>query len=93
MKKYNESLLNSTKKLSQETLDKSAQMVNKLTHPSDKVSKIGSTVGKSIGVGLATVGAIATIGGSIWGVGSCLAGILTIASNCQRPFLRGRRTD
>lgn len=81
MKKYNENLLGATKKLSQETLDKSAQTVNKLTHPPNKVLRIGSTVGKGIGVGLVTVGAIATIGGSIWGVGSCLAGILTIASN------------
>lgn len=81
MKKYNESLLDATKKLSQETLDKSAQTVSKLTHPSDKVSKIGSTVGKSIGVGLVTVGAIAAITGSLWGVVSGLAGILTIASN------------
>lgn len=87
MKKYNKNLLDATKKLSQETLDKSAQTVYKLTHPSSKVSEIGSTAGKSIGIGLVAVGAIATIGGSAWGAGTCLAGILTIASN----FIKERK--
>ncbi len=81
MKKYNKNLLDATRKLSQETLGKSAQKVYKLTHPSSKVSKIGSTIGKSIGVGLVAVGTIVTIGENKWGVGTCLAGILAIASN------------
>lgn len=81
MKNYNENLLNATKKLSQKTLNKSTQTVYKLTHPSDKVSKIGSAVGKSISIGLVTVGAIAMISGRLWGAGSCLAGTVTIVSN------------
>lgn len=81
MKRYNERLLNATKKISQETLVKSNQTIYKLTHPPQRVVKIGSAIGTSIGFCLVAVGTIAAIGGGLWGVGSCLAGVLTIASN------------
>ncbi len=81
MKNYNEKLFDATKNLSHRTLDKSMKKVYKLTHPSIRVSKIGSTIGTGIGVCLLVVGSIASMGGKRWGMGSCLAGFLTIASN------------
>ncbi len=79
MRKYNENLLDATRKLSLETLDKSTRTVYKLTHPSDEVSKIGSTVGKGMGIGLIALGTIAAIGGSMWGsTNSCMRTISII---------------
>lgn len=81
MENYNNKLLKATEKLSKDTLEKSNALVDKLTHPSEGIDKKGSALGTGVGAGLIAVGIIATFGGKIWGVGSCAAGICTIASN------------
>lgn len=82
MKKYNEKLIEAGKKVSQETLRKSMDTVEKLTHPSKKVSCIGSAIGRSVGVGLIVAGTTGLIlGRSLLGMGSLIAGVSTIASN------------
>jgi hypothetical protein len=83
MKKYNENLLKATQKMSKETLDKSMNTVNKLTHPSKKVATIGSTIGKTVGVGLIIAGSVGVFLGNVWGVESIVAGITTLASNAS----------
>lgn len=82
MQNYNEKLIEATKKLSKETLCKSRDTVEKLTHPSKNVSSIGSTIGGTVGVGLILVGTIRLLlGSSIWGMSSLVAGAATVASN------------
>lgn len=83
MKKYNEKLLNTTQKMSEETLHKSMNTVKKLTHPSKKVAAIGSTIGKTIGVGLIIAGLVVIFYGNVWGAGGILAGITTLISNAS----------
>lgn len=88
MEKYNEKLLDATRKLSQTTLQRSNRAVYKLTHPSSKVSKIGSTIGTVVGVGFVGVGASVTASGRYWGVAMCFAGILTIVSNVVKVKMK-----
>ncbi len=81
MKNYNEKLIEATRKVSQETLHKSMDTVYKLTHPSKKVSRIGSTIGKRVGIGLILAGTAGALLGHMWGVGTCIAGVTTVVSN------------
>ncbi|GAA0178941.1 hypothetical protein SH2C18_19070 [Clostridium sediminicola] len=82
MKKYNGKLTEATKKISQETLSKSMCTVEKLTHPSKKVSCIGSVIGGSVGIGLILVGTTGLLlGRGLLGIGSVIAGVSTVASN------------
>lgn len=82
MEHYNEKLMEATKKISQESLRKSMNTVEKLTHPSKKTSRIGSVIGGGVGVGLILAGTTGLLlGYSIWGIGSLVAGVATIASN------------
>lgn len=80
---HNKNLIKETEKISKETLHKSKDTVKKLTHPSKKVSRIGSVIGGSVGVGLVVVGATGLLlGRSSWGAGSSLiAGAVTVVSN------------
>lgn len=50
-------------------------------YPSKKVAKIGSVIGNIIGIILILVGVVSTTSGSTWGIGSILAGVLTVISN------------
>lgn len=82
MKKYNEKLLDASKKLSQDTLKKSAKTVNRLTNPSSKVAYVGSIIGIIVGIGLLVGGLIGIILGKVTlGVGGLIASEVTIASN------------
>lgn len=82
MQNYNKKLIEATKKLSKKTLCKSNDTVEKLTHPSKNVSRIGSIVGGTIGIGLILIGTTKLLlGSSIWGIGSLIAGATTVASN------------
>lgn len=81
MKKHNERLLSRTQKLSSDTLKKSIYTVDKLTHPSPQVRKIGSAIGKTVGVGLFIAGTVGTIYGSLWGIAGCVVGVCTVVSN------------
>ena len=51
------------------------------TYPNKKVASIGSFAGIVIGMLLLTVGGVGIVIKSIWGVGSALAGAVTIVSN------------
>ena len=81
MKKYNERLLSRTQTISSDTLKKSIDTVDKLTHPSPQVRRIGSAIGNTMGVGLFIAGTIGIIRGSLWGISGCVAGICTVVSN------------
>lgn len=82
MDKYNEKLLDASRKLSQDTLKRSAETVNRLTNPSSKVAYAGSVIGTIVGVGLLGGGLIEIILGKvILGVGGLIVGAVTIASN------------
>jgi len=81
VKKYNERLLSRTQKVSSDTLKKSIYTVDKLTHPSPQVRRIGSTIGKTLGVGLLIYGTVQTICGSLWGIVGCVVGVCTVFSN------------
>jgi hypothetical protein len=81
MKIYNDNLINATEKVSRKTLEKSTNMVDKLTHPSKKVSRIGSTIGTIIGICLILTGVIGALLGRKWGIGSFIAGSTSVVSN------------
>ncbi|TCK98216.1 hypothetical protein EDC19_0635 [Natranaerovirga hydrolytica] len=51
------------------------------TYPSKKVAKIGSIIGTIIGAVLVLIGVVSSLLGSSWGVGSMIAGIISIISN------------
>jgi len=74
---YNEKILDATKRMSQETLNKTMDRVKKLTHP----SKIGSKIGMAVGTLLIIIGVVGILLGRKWGIGSCLAGVTSIISN------------
>ncbi len=78
---YNEKIMDATKRMSQETLKKSMNRVTKFTHPSKKVSRIGSKIGMAIGILLIIISILGILLGRKWGIGSCLAGITSIISN------------
>ncbi len=50
-------------------------------YPSKKIARIGSVTGSIIGIILITAGVGSTVSGSTWGIGSILAGVLTVMSN------------
>lgn len=82
MKKYNERLIGNTKEFSNKTLQNSMHTVEKLTHPSKKVSYIGSVIGGSVGVGLVVFGTAGLIlRNNLIGAGYVLAGVCTVVSN------------
>ncbi|QVK17644.1 hypothetical protein KHQ81_12425 [Mycoplasmatota bacterium] len=82
MNKYNKNLIEATKNISQNTLSKSMDTVEKLIHPSKKVSFIGSVIGNSIGVGLIVVGSIGVVlERNLFGIGCLIVGGITIVSN------------
>ena len=82
VKEYNKKLIEGTLKVSQRTLCKSMDIVERLTHPSKKIARIGSMIGGSAGIGLVILGTVGLlVGRSLWGVGSLIAGVSTIASN------------
>lgn len=82
MQNYNENLMKTTKRLSKETLSKSMDTVDKLTHPSKRISRMGSIVGGTVGAGLILIGTTWLLSGrSMKGMGSLVAGIATVASN------------
>lgn len=84
MRKYNQKLIDTSKKISQDSLRKSEDMVYKLTNPSNQVRKVGSAIGKTIGVGLICGGTAGILfGGGIWAVGSIIAGVTTVGSNIR----------
>jgi hypothetical protein len=78
---YNEKIIDATKRMSQETLNKSMDRVKKLSHPSKKVLRIGSKIGLVIGIVLIITGAVNVLLGHKWGLGSCLAGVTSVISN------------
>lgn len=51
------------------------------TYPSKKTARVGSFIGTAIGICLAVAGSIGFVAGSPWGLGSLLAGIVTVISN------------
>lgn len=51
------------------------------TYPSKKVATVGSYIGLAVGTLLFITGGVGIIIKSLWGVGSALAGVITIASN------------
>lgn len=54
----------------------------KLRHPSQKVNRIGSSVGMCAGAGLLITGAVQLLTGrALWAVGTLSAGAVAIASN------------
>ncbi|GAA4653321.1 hypothetical protein GCM10023142_04590 [Anaerocolumna aminovalerica] len=67
--------------MSQETLSKSMDRAKKLTHPSKKISRIGSKIGMTVGTLLIITGTIGILLGRKWGIGSCLAGVTSVFSN------------
>lgn len=69
LKNHNEKVLTFTKKVASGG------------YPSPKIAKIGSYIGSAIGMVLALIGGFGIIIGGIWGLGSLLAGIVTIVSN------------
>lgn len=75
---YNKKMIKKTRNMSENIRDKSSDTVNKLTHPTKKVNKVGSAMGTSVGLGLVVFGGLS---GSVIGIGSLIAGIITIASN------------
>lgn len=82
MKIYNEKIIGDTIRFSHKTLQNSMNIVDKLTHPSKKVSYIGSAIGGIVGIGLIGLGIPELIKGhNLLGVGSILAGVFTVASN------------
>jgi len=78
---YNEKIMDVTKRMSQETLNKSMDRVKKLTRPSKKVSRIGSKIGMAVGTLLIIAGTVGVLLGRKWGIGSCLAGVTSVFSN------------
>jgi len=77
----NEKILDATKRMSQETLNKSMDRVKKLTHPSKKVSRIGSKIGMAVGTLLIITGTVGILLSRKWGIGSCFAGVTSVFSN------------
>lgn len=69
LKKHNEKILAFTK------------VAARGGYPSKKIARIGSVVGNIIGIILILVGTGSAISGSTWGLGSILAGLLTVISN------------
>lgn len=55
--------------------------VLKGTYPTVKVAKIGSYIGMAIGVLLSLIGGIGFFLGNKWGIGSLIAGIVSVFSN------------
>jgi hypothetical protein len=82
VKKYNDKLIASTKEMSKETLHKSRNTVNKLTHPSKKVCRIGSFIGGTVGICLILAGTTGVLlGRSTWGGSALIVGTTTVVSN------------
>lgn len=89
MKRYNQKLLESnkkiiqsTKKTSQDILQGSKRTVDKLTHPPKKIARIASVIGGTIGTGLVFTSVISFIlGRSLLAKGTLSVGVITIASN------------
>lgn len=79
---YNEKLIKGTMEMSKRTSDKSKEYVHKLTHPSKKISKVGSSVGTIIGAILIILGLSKYfLGARLLGGASIFAGCTTILSN------------
>lgn len=51
------------------------------TYPSKRVAEVGSVMGRGIGIVLILVGIVSSFLGHIWGIGSLVAGIVTVISN------------
>lgn len=89
LKKNNE-IMQKTAKLIADTNESSSQLIDRLTHPSKKVSYMGSKVGSILGGGLLIVGISECIlGKKVIGVGSLIAGTTTLISN----YLNIKRID
>lgn len=50
-------------------------------YPSKRVAKAGSVIGFVIGIALVIIGMAGSFWGSVWGIGSLLAGVTTVISN------------
>ena len=82
MKKYNENILKTTRKLSSNTLHKSRNTVKRLTDPNNQTQMIGSRIGLGAGAFLFVLGGSYFLWrGDHWGVWTVIAGIATIISN------------
>lgn len=81
MNNYNEKILDATKKMAQEALDKSMERAKKLSNPPKKVLIMGSKIGMAVGTVLIIIGTVSILFGRKWGIGSCLTGVASVISN------------
>lgn len=81
MKTHNEKLLGRSRELSDGNVKKSWETAKKLTRPS-KATRVGATIGLTIGSGLLLGGLVGVAFGKFpLGIGSVTAGIATVATN------------